>query len=158
MLRKVWIFGFRGPQGTMCYSAHFGLMINLIFLQNVPFYMQDIHTVSELKYKCILNTLILRKSITYQMFLGKFRFRIRVEHTTFITLFRRNSLKTVEFLWIFLRDQPFGLDCFAWPIQPFFKSHIKKSTTFEQSMATRCHHLILSQFNLICRFYLLFKH
>ena len=32
----------------MCYFAHFGLMINLIFLQNVPFFMQDIGVIYQI--------------------------------------------------------------------------------------------------------------
>ena len=32
----------------MCYFAHFGLMINLIFLQNVPFFMQDIGVICQI--------------------------------------------------------------------------------------------------------------
>ena len=35
-------------QPTMCYFAHFGLMINLIFLQNVPFFMQDIGVIYQI--------------------------------------------------------------------------------------------------------------
>ena len=40
--------GSTASASTMCYFAHFGLMINLIFLQNVPFFMQDIGVICQI--------------------------------------------------------------------------------------------------------------
>ena len=80
------------------------------------------HTVSETEKNSILSGLILRKSVTYQIFVGKFLFRNHLEHIFLYQISVTFCKKTVwRYQHIIYCYCPSGQTVLPRPIQPLYK-------------------------------------